>query len=554
MRPGFGEVDRQPRVSKAEFSRGTLENMSKVGPWFFRLWDRRLEQGSRMGVMRFVVYPPELLDGWPEVFDGYLSGADGRVFSTQIEVTGNLVTCRRSSGESGRLNVAWPVKGFGRPVISTASLPEREEPYLLPLELARGKIAQLRDQISAWEVGGMVVPEAFSAPYQEAHRLFREAAAAQVQPARTAEASMQSLARACEAAEIAVGAYAAQRLAARRKRSPQPAAALGCALGQYLPSEELGASFRESFASSRIPVEWKHVVNAQGETDWHLPDAQLEWALANRLLVCGGPLVDLSTDGMPASLGLWGSDLPNLQSFVCDYVETAVGRYSGRIRHWNVCTRANTGGAFGLSEESRLWLAARALEVVRQVDDEVQVMIGVDQPWGEYQARGAHRLAPLQFVDALLRAGIGLSAVDLEIAVGYRTRASAPRDLLELSRLLDVWSLLGIPLYITLACPSEPVAADPQASTGVEIDQGRWKEPWSEASQADWIDGMLPLLMAKQAVVGIFWMHLSDGVRHEFPHAGLMRPDGTSKPAFSHFTEHRRAWVKTDSDPSIRGC
>jgi hypothetical protein len=328
---------------------------------------------------------------------------------------------------------------------------------------------------------------------------------------------------------------------------------LGCALGQYLPAEAFGLSFRESFAAARISVEWKHVVNAEGEPNWDLADAQLDWALANRLLVSGGPLLDLSADGMPAAIGAWGSDLPNLQSFVCDYVETAVGRYAGRIRHWNVCTRANTGGAFALSEESRLWLAARALEVVRQVDDEVQVMIGVDQPWGEYQARGVHRLAPLQFVDALLRAGIGLSAVDLEIAVGYRSRASAPRDLLELSRLLDVWSLLGIPLDITLACPSEPVAADPQASPGIEIDQGRWKEAWSESAQADWIDGMLPMLMAKQAVVGIYWMNLSDGVRHEFPHAGLMRPDGTPKPALSHFTEHRRALVKTDSDPSIRG-
>jgi hypothetical protein len=253
-------------------------------------------------------------------------------------------------------------------------------------------------------------------------------------------------------------------------------------------------------------------------------------------------LLDLSAEGMPAWLGSWGSDLPNLQSLVCDYVETAVGRYAGRIRNWNVCARANTGGAFSLSEESRLWLVARALEVVRQVDDEVQVMIRVDQPWGEYQARGAYRLAPLQFVDALLRAGIGLSAVDLEIAVGFRPRGSSPRDLLELSRLLDLWSVLGIPLYVTLACPSEAVAADPQASSGFAIERGRWKDEWSESAQAAWIDGLLPVLMAKQAVLGIFWMHISDGVRHEFPHAGLIRPDGTLKPAFAHFTDHRRPW------------
>ncbi|HXY33875.1 MAG TPA: endo-1,4-beta-xylanase [Planctomycetaceae bacterium] len=507
-----------------------------------------------MGVMRFLVYPPESVLAWPEVFDGYLSAADGRVFPTEIEVTGNLLACRRSVSDSGRLHVAWPVEGYGRPVISTASLPEREEPYLLLLELARGKIAQLRDQISAWEVGGMTIPEAFQAPYQEASRKFREATALQDQPHRLAELCKQSLARAFEAADIAVKSYAGQRLAARRKRSPQPPAALGCSLGQYLPGSDLGLAFREPFAAAIVPVEWKHVASAAGDAHWDLADAQLEWALANRLFVSGGPLLDLSVDGMPAWLGSWGSDLPNLQSVVCDYVETAVGRYAGRIRHWNVCARANTGGAFGLSEENRLWLVARALEVVRQVDDEVQVMIRVDQPWGEYQGRGSHRLAPLQFVDALLRAGIGLSAVDLEIAIGFRQRGSAPRDLLELSRLLDLWSILGIPLYVTLACPSQPVAADAKATGGIEIEQGRWKREWSEAAQADWIDELIPVLMAKQSIVGIFWMHLSDGVQHEFPHAGLMRPEGTLKPALARFAEHRRSLVKTDSDPSIRSC
>jgi hypothetical protein len=494
-----------------------------------------------MGVMRFLVYPPELLDGWREAFDAYLSGADGRIFATQVELAGNVMTCRRSVGESGKLHVAWPVEGFGRPVVSTASLPEREEPYLLPLELARGKLSQLRDQISAWEIGGMLIPDAFRAPFQEAQRKFREAATQQGTPERTAEAANQSLARAFEAAEIAVAAYANQRLAARRKRSPQPPAAIGCSLGEFLPNEESGVAFRESFAAAVIPVEWKHVEAASGEANWELVDAQVEWALANRLLVFGGPLLDLSADGLPAWAGSWGSDLPNLQSLVCDFVETAVGRYAGRIRNWNVCTRANTGGAFGLSEESRLWLVARALEVVRQVDDEVQVMIQVAQPWGEYQAKGAHRLAPLQFVDALLRAGIGLSAVDLEIVVGYRSGASAPRDLLEVSRLLDFWSLLGIPLYVTLAAPSQPRSDDPLAAPGIEVDDGRWKEGWSEPAQADWIDRLVPVLMAKQPVVGILWRQLSDGVRHEFPHAGLMRPDGTQKPAFANFTAHCRA-------------
>ena len=70
-----------------------------------------------MGVMRFLIYPPELLEGWSAVYRAYISGTEGRVFPTRIEVDGNVMTCRRQVSESGKLHVAWPVPGFGRPVI-----------------------------------------------------------------------------------------------------------------------------------------------------------------------------------------------------------------------------------------------------------------------------------------------------------------------------------------------------------------------------------------------------------------------------------------------------
>ena len=194
---------------------------------------------------------------------------------------------------------------------------------------------------------------------------------------------------------------------------------------------------------------------------------------------------------------------------------------------------------------------ARALDVVRQVDDEIQVLVRIDQPWGEYQSRGVNRLSPLQFVDALLRSGIGLSAVNLEVAVGFQPRGSALRDLLDLSRMLDIWASLGTPLNVTLACPSEGHAPDPHAAGGIQAETDGWREPWGEAAQAAWTESVLSVLMAKQAVVSIFWTHFLDGSAHEYPHAGLIRPDGTRKPVFERLYAHRRAFCKSDGDPPL---
>jgi hypothetical protein len=489
-----------------------------------------------------------MLENWPDIYRAYVSGPDGRVFPTRIEVDGDLMTCRRLVTDSGRLNVAWPIEGYGAPIVSTASLPERDEPYLLALELARGKLAHLRDQISAWEVAGMGLPPDFQAPYKEAHRVFGRATAHQDEPARAEELAKESLRNAFVAAEIATNSYAVQRLAARRKRFPQLPAALGCCLGQYVPTPPVDRLFLEAFTAADVPVQWNHIEPVEGEYRWDLSDAQVEWCLENRLLLYGGPLLDFSPNGLPNWLSPWERDFPNLQSFVCDYIETAVSRYAGRIRYWNVCARANTGGALGLSEENRLSLVARALDVVRHVDDDVQLLIRIDQPWGEYQSRGQHRLSPLQFVDALLRSGIGLSAVNLEISVGFAPGGSGRRDLIDVSRMLDLWAALGIPLHVTLACPSYNRNADPNADPNVTIEADRWKKKWSDSVQAEWVDSVLPLLMAKQAIVGIFWAHFSDQAPHEWPHAGLVGPDGTPKTALEHLIAHRRAHWKKDGD------
>ena len=227
----------------------------------------------------------------------------------------------------------------------------------------------------------------------------------------------------------------------------------------------------------------------------------------------------------------------NLQSFVCDYVETAMSRYVGRIRVWEISGRGNTGGALGLNEEQMLTLVARTIEVAHRTEPEGQFFIRVEQPWAEYQARGAHRLSPLQFVDALLRAGVGLGGVSLEISIGYKPRGSQSRDLLDVSRLIDQWSTLGIPVHATLAFPSSS-GTDSLACSENCLRDPSFHDAWSPETQAEWVDSYLPLLLSKPAVVGIDWAHLSDAVAHELPHAGLVDAQGQPKPALERMTRH----------------
>ena len=70
-----------------------------------------------------------------------------------------------------------------------------------------------------------------------------------------------------------------------------------------------------------------------------------------------------------------------------------------------------------------------------------------------------------------------------------------------------------------------------------------WRLPVSEDAQAEWIDEYVPLLLAKPAVLAVFWNHLSDAQPHRFPHAGLVRTDGSGKPGLDRIVRQReRHW------------
>lgn len=496
-----------------------------------------------MGVMRFTLHPAGQLDATTEIPQAFLCGFDGRVFPSRVEIDGNTLTFRRMNSESGKFHLPYPVAGFGRPIVSTATLRESETPYCLALELARGKICQVRNQLAVWESLGMQIPEDFVVAHRLAHRLFAQATGAKSDLAECSRLADQAIAKAHEAAAKLAKSYVRQRLAVRFKRSPQLPVSFGCQLNQEDIKLDGALSLTDTFNAVGVPVEWHRIEPEEGTYHWENCDAVVDWAHDRKLLMRAGPLLDFSENGLPQWLKQWGHDFYNLQSFISDFVETAVSRYTGKIRVWELATRANVGGAFKLNEEERLSLLARTLEVARQVDGEAQFFLRIDQPWGEYQTRGEHRLSPIQFVDALLRFGTGLAGVNLEIPIGFNGRGNGPRDLLDFSRMIDQWTVLEVPLHVTLCAPTT-TAVDAMASDEIDVQPaGAGGVDWTPAAQASWITEYVSLLMAKQSVVAINWSHLYDASPHVFPNGGLVDGRGRAKAGLEAFNRCRSGQV-----------
>jgi hypothetical protein len=50
-------------------------------------------------------------------------------------------------------------------------------------------------------------------------------------------------------------------------------------------------------------------------------------------------------------------------------------------------------------------------------------------------------------------------------------------------------------------------------------------------------------LLAKPCIQGVFWNQFEDAVPHDFPHAGLVTPQGQAKPALRTLAALRAALI-----------
>jgi hypothetical protein len=464
-------------------------------------------------------------------------GPDNMPWPTDLRLKPDLLAASRSVDESGYLVVPWSVDHFGRLMGTTATLMERTAPYNLLVELARGKVNQLRCMAADWRTGGLQIPDTLRQLIDDASKAFVQAVAGDGVPDATHHAR-QALALGYQAAELLVRAYVDQVFSVRHQRQAKLDATLSCRLGASLPSDNIAGAVTQAFNTVCVPMTWSAIETAEGAFDWSAADAAVKWAADKGVPLSAGPLVDFSSANLPAWLWLWERDLPSLATFMCKYVDTAVRRYRSKIRRWQLTAASNNATVLSLTEDELLGLTYRLVEAARQVDPSLDLVVGIAQPWGEYMAIEDRTHSPFIFADTLIRSGLNLSALDVELVMGVTPRGSYCRDLLETSRVLDLYALLGVPLRVTLGYPSAD-GPDADADPELRVAAGRWHGGFTPTTQAEWVEAYSRLAICKPFVQGVQWVQLSDAGPHPFPHCGLIDASGQPKPALEQFRELR---------------
>ena len=449
-----------------------------------------------------------------------------------------LVRLERETRESGNVYVPWPVEGHGELLLSTATLMERERPYDLAVEVARGTVNRLRSKAGTWSLAGLRLSDSLSSQIRAASQSFIRAAISQSDREAADAASQTAIRQALDAMNLLAAEYAKQALEYRHQDGqPLPTLLVGNVGDEAMPAN-IEPMFRAAFNAAAVPFHWGEIQPEPDRWEWARCDKQVQWCIRNGLKVICGPLVRLDRHSVPIWLAsATPADLAGIARAARKFVEAAVERYRGQVHLWHGVAVATA--APWLGDDQLLRLTVLLVEAARRRDPRTPVFISVDQPWGESLAFQQATLSPLQFVDFLLRADVEIAGIGLEIDYGYWPAGTLPRDVLEITEHIDLWALLGMPLIPMLTLPSS-LDADALATDRSRILQSAFPGGPSPQNQRRLLEQLLPALLAKQSVQAIVWNQVFDSVPHRYAHGGLFTAQALPKPALNSLLALRR--------------
>ena len=459
----------------------------------------------------------------------YMFGADSIPLhaTDKIRVKAGVIDCKRKNLDAAGLALLWPVEGFGRILLPTTRLPERKEPYILNLELARAKLMQITLKREDWSIFDQ--EDDLTLLVDEAQGLFIESLRSISDPPRAAALADQSLYKALVFSEKLAAGYAEVLLEARCRRRALGRHSLGCTIDpDMLSNERYSKWLLEMFGFVTLPATWAQIEPQQGRFDFSHIDRCLEVLAGHRLAICVGPLLCFDDDHLPNWLRRDKCDFEHIRESAYEFVSRIVTRYSRFIHAWRLISGMNVKNLYGFNFEQIIEMTRTACLAARTSETKSLKIVEILFPWGEYYAYDRDTIPPFVYADMIIQSGIGFDAFGLQFSFGRNSPGMHVRDMMQISSQLDYFSAVAKPVHVTgVSVPSGTADADDDCTLA-----GTWHRPWDQVVQSEWIDSFYRIALSKLFINSVTYSHLvdTDGVASR--QSGLLAKDFAPKEAF----------------------
>jgi len=478
--------------------------------------------------MRFQVFKNGKVVDKFTLCGAYLFGTDGiGVRRAQIAFKNSLIECKKPNLETAGLALLWRVDGFGKVLLPTTCLPERERPYNLNVEIARARLMQIINKREDWLFFNGL--EGLRDISEEAQHLFIRAIQNISDGPSASMLADESLKKAVVFSEQLAVKQAESSFNTRGRSHGFGRGCLGCRIDpQQISDPEYMERLLELFGSVMIPINWAQIESQKGSYDFSTVDACLDVLGQKKLAVGAGPLLCFSKKYLPKWLLRSGAGFEKIRETAYQFISQVVARYSSIIRAWCVVSGLNVFNHFGFRFEQVLEMTRAANMAVKAASDRALKIIEISNPWGEYYAAAPNSIPPLVYMDMVVQSGINFDAFGLQMHFGKNQSGMHIRDMMQVSAVLDLFGPIAKPLYITdIAVPS-------QGGNGLYDGKvaGIWHEEWDQSRQSQWIEQFYGIALSKPFVDSVTYSSLADAEDSPVANSGLLTSQLEPKESF----------------------
>ncbi len=444
------------------------------------------------------------------------------------------------------VSLLWDAGEVGQYQLETTRLQARPEPYNLNIELARARLMKIVQKQEDWNLFDFPRAEKLVVRFRETQALFADALGHLDNGVEAATMADEALAAAIEVSEE-LASFHAELLLNRRRQSNQLAKHIfGCRVDSTVQNQKYKETLATQFDYAVLPMSWKQIQPEEGTFHTKAIDEWVDLLTRKRMPVIAGPLIDLTEAAVPDWMFIWEHDFDTLRELVYEHVQKVVQRYRKTVSVWNVVAGLHANTAFSLSFEQVIELTRLLVSQVKTIIPGARTLVTLKQPWGEYHARGTNSVPPMLYAEMVAQSGINFEGFGLEMELGVPASGMFTRDLFQISCMLDKFSTVGRPVFLTaMGVPDRAVADPSDQSEGhlVPAAAGRWHKPWDQFQQARWVEAVYKLVLSKPFVESIAWGNLAD-MSPTLPGGGLMDDMLKPKPAFVEVQRMREGYQR----------
>ena len=468
--------------------------------------------------MKFKVFNDgELVKGF-ELHGAYMFGSDGMaVRRARVQFANGLLYCERPNQETSGLALLWPVEGFGRVLLQTACLPDREEPYNLNLELARGRLMQIINRREDWSI----FEEASDTTdlCSQSQDLFIQAIQNISDGPVASQLADKALQKALDFSEGLAAKHAKVLFGMRGKSHNFGRGCLGCWVDpQKVANPAYMKKLAGGFGLAMVPFNWGQIELKRGSYHFSKLDACISMLSKRKLAVGAGPLLCFSKEYLPKWLLTGKVSFEKIRECAYQFVSAAASRYGGMVRTWCVVSGLNAQNYFGFGFEQVLEITRAANMAVKAVADRALRTIEVTNPWGEYYGEKPDTIPPLVYMDMVIQSGINFDAFGLSMRFGRDESGMHVRDMMQISSLLDSFAPISRPMYVTRV---EVPGADTDGPCAGRV-AGVWHGSWDQARQAEWLEQFYRIALGRAFIDGVIYSGLTDTTDSVIANSGLL--------------------------------